>query len=118
MKLPAGNTRDHNVLLNQRTQVQHEAGGGQRTGLLGVGNAKQTAALQRMQQSAEDSYCFEHKHSLHPMQPELRSSHWVGFLVSFFGHIKGVAFQKSSPSKAYNMINTPTLPQQNTYLLA
>lgn len=45
VKLPTENTRDHNVLLNQCTQVQHEAGGGQKMGLLRDGNAKQTAAL-------------------------------------------------------------------------
>jgi len=43
VKTPAENTC--NVLLNQPTQVQHEAGGGQKMGLLWDGNAKQTAAL-------------------------------------------------------------------------
>lgn len=45
VKLPAENTCDHNVLLNRCTQVQREAGGGQKRGSLRDGNAEQTAAL-------------------------------------------------------------------------
>lgn len=37
VKPPAENTCDHNVLLSQSTQVQREAGGGQKMGLLQVG---------------------------------------------------------------------------------
>lgn len=85
-------------------------------GLLQVGNAKQTTALQSVQQSAEDSYCSEHKHNHLPVPPEPWSSRGVGFPDSVFGHINDVAFQKSFPSKTYYGINTPTLPQQNTYL--
>lgn len=91
-KSPAEKTWCRDVLLNQCTQVQPVAGGGQKTGLLRNGHAEHPAALVTVHRmpcatSAAAScgqFLLERTHSRLSAQPPTASSLWVGFLALVF----------------------------------
>lgn len=74
--------------------------------------------MQSVQQSVVGSACFEYKHNHLPRQSKTQSPLWVGFLVLFFGHIKGVAFQNHLLAKHTTRLTPPSSPSKTLiYLL-
>lgn len=121
-KSPAENTWCRNVLLNQCTQVQHMAGGGQKMGLLRDGNASGTISRIPCAKSAAVS-CGQSLLWAHSQPPLSAISNivlslgWLSGIV-FFGYIKGMAFQDNFLAKHTMRLTPPSSPSKTLiYLL-